>query len=68
MTAIDPGSGMVKKCREVCNTYDNIHIHQVSFEEFQSDITFDAIFAGTSLRWAPVANVRDAMIESCIPC
>jgi SAM-dependent methyltransferase len=62
VTAIDPGSGMIGKCREVCGEYENMNIHQVSLKEFESDAPFDAIFAGSSLHWALAENDRAAMI------
>ncbi|CAJ1954551.1 unnamed protein product [Cylindrotheca closterium] len=52
VTTLDPGVGMLNKCKEVCSGYQNVEFHQVPFHDFHSDVQFDTIFAGTSLHWA----------------
>uniref|UniRef100_A0A6V2P168 Methyltransferase domain-containing protein n=1 Tax=Ditylum brightwellii TaxID=49249 RepID=A0A6V2P168_9STRA len=52
ITTLDPGVGMLNKCKEVCSGYQNVIFHQLPFQGFQSDVQFDTIFAGTSLHWA----------------
>jgi SAM-dependent methyltransferase len=61
ITAIEPGSGMIEKARQVCSDYsDNVRFHQTTFKEYSPESTghdgnceaFDAIVAATSLHWA----------------
>lgn len=59
--AIEPGTGMIEKARQVCRDYsDTVTFHQKTFKEFSPDApgdlnkgeTYDAIVAASSLHWA----------------
>lgn len=58
--AIEPGTGMIEKARQVCIDYsDVVHFHQKSFKDFApvsgedgTLVTYDAVVAASSLHWA----------------
>jgi len=56
IVAIDPGSGMITKAREVCQNFPNAEFHRVGFKDYVQKVddllSFDAIFAASSLHWA----------------
>jgi SAM-dependent methyltransferase len=65
VVAIDPGSGMIAKAREVCQDYSNVEFHNETFKDYleKADSSFDAIIAATSLHWALAGDDKPAMIE-----
>jgi len=65
VVAVEPGSGMIAKAREVCQAYSNVEFHQQSFKEYiqKEDAPFDAIIAATSLHWALADEDQPALIQ-----
>ncbi|KAL3939654.1 MAG: hypothetical protein SGBAC_005655 [Bacillariaceae sp.] len=63
ITTIDPGVGMLNKCKEVCSGFQNVEFHQVPFKDFHSDVQFDTILAGTSIHWAIAGKEQREMVK-----
>ena len=71
IVAIEPGTGMIEKARQVCNDYsDNVHFHQKTFNDFSPTISEDGtwlpsvvIVVSSSLQWS-LREIRTRKILS----
>jgi SAM-dependent methyltransferase len=65
VVAIDPGSGMIPKARQVCQGYSNVEFHQDSLKDYiqKAKAPFEAIIAASSLHWALADDDKNRMIE-----
>jgi trans-aconitate methyltransferase len=63
ITAIDPGSGMIQQARQVCSDYSNVEFQEMPLQKFETEQTFDAIIAASSLHWALAEDDRSGMIR-----
>ncbi len=53
MTCLEPNPDFCQLAQANSHSYDNIKIHNLSFEEWQSPEKFDAILAASSWHWIP---------------